>query len=67
VDGLDDFGVVDALQVDGGDAEVAVAELAPDDDQRPAFASELDGMRMPQPLRRTIICLWPLISGGARR
>jgi hypothetical protein len=30
--GLDDFGVVDALQVDRRDAEVAVAELALDDD-----------------------------------
>jgi hypothetical protein len=27
---LDDFAIVDALQVDGRDAEVAMAELAPD-------------------------------------
>jgi hypothetical protein len=38
VDRFDDFGVVDALQVDRGDAEVAVSELALDDDQRHAFA-----------------------------
>jgi hypothetical protein len=33
VDGFDDLGVVDALEVDGGDAEVAVAKLALDDYQ----------------------------------
>jgi hypothetical protein len=32
VDGVDDLGVVDALEVDGGDAEVAVTQLALDDD-----------------------------------
>jgi hypothetical protein len=31
VDGVDDLGVVDALEVDRGDAEVAVAELPLDD------------------------------------
>jgi hypothetical protein len=31
VDGVDDLGVVDALEVDPGDAEVAVAELALDE------------------------------------
>ena len=35
---------VDALEVDRGDAEVAMAELALDDDQRYAFASHLDGV-----------------------
>jgi hypothetical protein len=44
MDGLDDLGVVDALEVNGRDAEVAVAELALDDDQWPAFAGEFDGM-----------------------
>jgi hypothetical protein len=34
VDRVDDLGVVDALEVDRGDAEVAVAELALDDDER---------------------------------
>src|SRR5215211_723798 len=42
VDGVDDLGVVDALEVDRGDAEVGVAELALDDDQRHAFACHLD-------------------------
>jgi hypothetical protein len=46
MDGLDDLGVVDALQVDRREAEVAVAELALDDDQRHAFARELDGLRL---------------------
>jgi len=36
VDGVDDLGVIDALQVDRDDAEVAVAELALDDQQRDA-------------------------------
>jgi hypothetical protein len=48
MDRLDDLGVVDALQVDRRDAEVAVAELALDDDQRHALARELDGMRVPE-------------------
>src|SRR4051794_39317018 len=42
VDGLDDLGVVDALEVDGGDAKVAVAELALDDDERHALVRHLD-------------------------
>jgi hypothetical protein len=42
VDRFDDLGVVDALQIDRGDAEVAVPELALDDDQRHAFAGHLD-------------------------
>jgi hypothetical protein len=52
VDGLDDFAAVDALQVDRGDAEVAVSELALDDDQPDAFASHLDGVSVPQLVRR---------------
>jgi hypothetical protein len=48
MDRLDDLGIVDALQVDRRDAEVAVAELALDDDQRDALVRELDGMRMPE-------------------
>ena len=48
VDGFDDLGVVDALEVDGGDAEVAVAELALDDDQRDAFAGDLDACSISQ-------------------
>jgi hypothetical protein len=44
VDGLDDFDVVDALQVDGGDVEVAVAELGLCDDQRHTLTRHLDGV-----------------------
>src|SRR5687767_8747286 len=44
VHGVDDLGVVDALEVDRGDAEVGVAELALDDDQRHALAGHLDGV-----------------------
>src|SRR5918996_2383577 len=42
VHNLDDLAAVDALEVDGGDAEVAVSKLALDHDQRDAFASHLD-------------------------
>src|SRR3954454_375957 len=52
VDGVDDLGAVDALQVDRGDPEVGVPELALDDDQRHALAGHLDGMRVPQLVRR---------------
>jgi hypothetical protein len=34
VHGLDDLAAVDSLQIDAGDAQVAVPELALDDDQR---------------------------------
>src|SRR5215211_522994 len=52
VDGVDDLGVVDALQIDRGDAEVGVAELALDDDQRQALAGHLDGVRVAELVRR---------------
>ena len=43
MDGVDDLGVVDASEVDRrGDAEVAVAELALDDDQWDALVGHLD-------------------------
>src|SRR4051812_23164725 len=42
VDRLDDLGVVDALQIDRGDPDVAVPKLALDDDERDAFAGHLD-------------------------
>ena len=48
MDGLDDLGVVDALQVNGRDAEIAVAQSALDDDEWHAFARELDGMGVPE-------------------
>jgi len=38
--------VVGALQVDGGDAEVRVSELALDDVERDPFAGHLDSMSM---------------------
>jgi hypothetical protein len=38
VDGVDDFGVVDPAQVDRGDRQVGVPELALDDQQRHTFA-----------------------------
>jgi hypothetical protein len=52
VDGVDDLGVVDALQVNGGDAEVGVAEPALDDDRRHALAGHLDGVRVARLVRR---------------
>jgi hypothetical protein len=39
MDGLDDLGRVDALEIDRSYAEVAMAELALDDVDRDAFAS----------------------------
>jgi hypothetical protein len=44
MDGCDDLGVVDALEVDRGDPDVAVPELALDDDERHALVSHLDGV-----------------------
>src|SRR5215217_9435650 len=52
VDGVDDLGVVDALEVDRGDAEVGVAELALDDGQWHAFAGHFDGVRVAELVRR---------------
>jgi hypothetical protein len=49
---VDDLGVVDALEVDRGDAEVGVAELTLDDDQQHAFAGHFDGVRVAQLVRR---------------
>jgi hypothetical protein len=51
VDGFDDFAGVDALEINRGHAEVAVAELALDDVERDAFAGELDGVRVTQLMR----------------
>jgi hypothetical protein len=52
VDGVDDLGVVNTLPIDRGDAEVGVPELALDNDQRHALASQLDGMRVAELVRR---------------
>src|SRR5215216_2502432 len=54
VDGVDDLGVVDAFEVDRGDTEVGVAELALDDDQRHALAGHLDRVRVAQLVRREV-------------
>src|SRR3954453_8712918 len=48
VDGVDDLGVVEALEVDRGDAEDRVTGLALDDDQRNALTGHLDGVRVTQ-------------------
>jgi hypothetical protein len=42
---------VDVLEVDAGDAEVAVAKLALDDDERHSFASHLDRVGVTQLMR----------------
>jgi hypothetical protein len=47
----DDLGVVDALEVDRGDAEVCVAELALDHVERDPFAGHLDGVRVSELVR----------------
>jgi hypothetical protein len=49
--GLDDLGVVDALEVDRGDAEVAVAELTLDDDERHALVRHLNGVGVAELVR----------------
>ena len=51
MDGLDDLCVVDPLEVDRRDAEVAVAELALDDDERDALVGHLDGVPQPELMR----------------
>src|SRR3954464_4522387 len=44
--------VLDALEIDRGDAEVGMAELALDDKQRHPFAGHLDGMGVAELMRR---------------
>jgi hypothetical protein len=48
VDGVDDLGAVNALQVDRGDAEVGMSELALDDEQRDTFSGHFDGVCVPE-------------------
>lgn len=48
VDGVDDLAAIDALEVDAGDAEVGVPELALDHYERHAFVRHLDCVSMPQ-------------------
>jgi hypothetical protein len=45
---LDDLGAIDALQVDRGDTEVAVPQLALDNDQRHPLTSHLHCVRVTQ-------------------
>jgi hypothetical protein len=45
-------GVVDAQEVDRGDAKVAVAQLALDDDERDALVRHLDGVGVAELMRR---------------
>ena len=49
--GVDDFAVVDALQVHGRDTEVGVAELALNDVERYPLAGHLDGMGVAKLMR----------------
>jgi hypothetical protein len=51
VDGVDDLGAVDALEVDARDPEVGVPELALDDHERNALVCHLDRMGMPELVR----------------
>src|SRR6202008_5027964 len=44
----DDLRAVDPLEVDAGHPQVAMPELALDNDQRHALVRELDSMAMPQ-------------------
>ena len=51
MDGVDDLGVVDALEIDRCDAKAGMAELPLDDDQRNALAGHLDGVRVTELVR----------------
>ena len=52
MDGADDLAAVDALEVDAGDAQVGVPELALDDDERYAFVRHFDRVGVPGLMRR---------------
>jgi hypothetical protein len=52
VNGGDDLAAVDALQVDAGDPEVRMPELALDHDLRHTLVRHLDRVRMPELVRR---------------
>ena len=52
MDGLDDLPAVDALQVDRGDAEFGMAELALDGVEGHALVGELDGVGVAQLMGR---------------
>jgi hypothetical protein len=52
VDGADDLASVDALEVDAGDAQVGVPELALDDHERDALVGHLHRVSVPELMRR---------------
>jgi hypothetical protein len=52
VDGADVLAAVDALEIDAGDSEVGVSELALDHDERDSLVRHLDGVGMAKLLRR---------------
>jgi hypothetical protein len=52
MDGVDGLGVVDPSLVRGGDSEIGVPELALDHNQRDAFSGHLDGVGVPELMRR---------------
>ncbi len=51
MDGVDDLRAIDPLQVDRGDTEVRVPELALDHDQRDALVRHLDRMSVAELVR----------------
>jgi hypothetical protein len=52
VDGVHDFGVIDAAQIQGGDRQVGVTELPLDHEQWNALAGHLDRVCVPELVRR---------------
>ena len=50
-DGGDDLGVIDPLEIDGGNAEVRVSELALNHVERDPFACHLDGVGVSELVR----------------
>jgi hypothetical protein len=51
VNGVDDLGAVDSLQVDARDPEVGVPELSLDDHERNALVCHLNGVGVPELVR----------------
>ena len=52
MDGVDDLGAVDPLQVNRGDPEIRVPELPLDDDERHSLMRHLHGMRVTELMGR---------------
>ena len=52
MDGADDLAAVDALEIDAGDAEGGVSELALDHDEWDALVRHLDRVSVPKLMRR---------------